>query len=139
MVDEMNNIKVKFIVSEGIETQQNGFQQRQAIINPVLVFSTPFIPTSLSIGLTIVIIGLEKTKHSFSIKLKNIEKNKIIFDSGNAEAEIGDLLDNFVLNADLKNIGFETEGDYDVLLSIDGEEYNDTFSVRKALEKNSNL
>ena len=89
--------------------------------------------------MTIVIIGLEKTKHSFSIKLKNIEKNKIIFDSGNAEAEIGDLLDNFVLNADLKNIGFETEGDYDVLLSIDGEEYNDTFSVRKALEKNSNL
>lgn len=135
----MNNIKVKFIISEGIETQQNGFQQRQAIINPVLVFSTPFIPTSLSIGLSIIIIGLEKAKHSFSIKLKNTEKDEIIFDSGNAEVEIGDLLDNFVMNADLKNIGFKTEGDYDVILLIDGEQYIDTFSVRKTPEKNSNL
>ena len=35
------------------------------------------------------------------------------------------------MTADLKNIGFESEGEYEVALTLDGEEYSDTFSLVK--------
>ena len=127
----MSDEKVKFILSEGIETQVNGFQQRQAIINPVLVFSTPYIPTSLSLAISVVISGLTESEHEVGFKIKNNIKNKTIFESGLASIEIKDSLDNFVMTADLKNIGFESEGEYEVALTLDGEEYSDTFSLVK--------
>ena len=127
----MSDVKVKFILSEGIETQVNGFQQRQAIINPVLVFSTPYIPTSLSLAISVVISGLTESEHEVGFKIKNNIKKKNIFESGLASIEIKDSLDNFVMTADLKNIGFESEGEYEVALTLDGEEYSDTFSLVK--------
>ena len=74
----MSDVKVKFILSEGIETQVNGFQQRQVIINPVLVFSTPYIPTSLSLAISVVISGLTESEHEVGFKIKNNIKNKKI-------------------------------------------------------------
>lgn len=73
----MSDVKVKFILSEGIETQVNGFQQRQVIINPVLVFSTPYIPTSLSLAVSIVISGLTESDHKIGFKIRNKKKIKI--------------------------------------------------------------
>ena len=127
----MSDVKVKFILSEGIETQVNGFQQRQVIINPVLVFSTPYIPTSLSLAVSIVISGLTESDHKIGFNIRSKKEAKSIFESDIASVEIKDSLDNFVMTADLKNIGFEFEGDYEVVLTLDGQEYSDVFSLIK--------
>ncbi|WP_096819090.1 MULTISPECIES: DUF6941 family protein [Lactococcus] len=131
----MSEIKVKFIVSEGIESQINGLQQRQVIINPVMVFSSKYIPTSLSLATTIVASGVETGKHIINLRINNCTKEDDVFNSGNTNVEINELLDNFVLSADLKNIAFETEGQYKVIFTIDGQEFEDTFSVKKTVEK----
>jgi len=131
----MSEIKVKFIVSEGIESQINGLQQRQVIINPVMVFSSKYIPTSLSLATTIVASGVETGKQIINLRINNCTKEDDVFNSGNTNVEINELLDNFVLSADLKNIVFETEVQYKVIFTIDGQEFEDTFSVKKTVEK----
>lgn len=133
---KMNDVIVKFIVSEGIEAQTNGFQQRQLIVNPVIVFSTPFIPTSLTLAISIIISGIsDGSKHRIGFKVKNNTNEQIIFDSGITELEVNKSLDNFVISADLKNLGFETEGTYEISLSIDGKDYSDYFIVKKNSEQ----
>lgn len=132
----MNGVIVKFIVSEGSEVQSNGFMQRQAIVNPVLVFSTPFIPTSLSLAATMVVSGIsDGATHKIGFRIENYDTEKVIFSSGIADIEVNKSLENFVISADLKNVGFETEGEYKILLSIDGQEYFDSFVVKKVSEQ----
>lgn len=125
---------VKFIVSEGVETQSNNFQQRQAIVNPVLVFETQFIPTSLSLAISMLIYGISDGEmHSFSFNITNNTSGKVIFDTGTTNLEVLKDKDNFVISADLKNIGFEDEGSYTIELKVDGTEFKDDFFVKKRL------
>lgn len=127
----MSKAIVKFIVSEGIETQSNNFQQRQVVVNPVLVFETQFIPTSLSLAISMIVKGIsDGGTHSFSFGITNNVVKKEIFNSGAANLEVLKNQENFIISADLKNIGFENEGSYTVTLSIDGEEYSDEFFVK---------
>lgn len=135
----MNDIKVKFIVSEGVENQGNGFQQRQTIVNPVLTFATKYMPTSLSIAITMVANGISAGKHQVGFKIINCTKEEDVFDSGISEVTVEEELDNFVLTADLKNIGFENEGEYKVTLKIDGELFYDVFNVRKVIDDSTNI
>lgn len=131
----MSDINVKFIVSEGIEAQTNGFQQRQLIVNPVLIFATKYITTSLSLAVTMVATGVEAGKRTINLIINNCTQDEDVFNSGPSEVEVNEGLDNFVVSADLKNVAFETEGQYKVILKIDDKEFHDVFSVKKTKEK----
>ncbi|MCH1713134.1 hypothetical protein [Lactococcus petauri] len=131
----MSDIRVRFIVSEGVEVQATGFQQRQFIFNPVIVFATKYIPTSLSLAITMVAAGIKPGIHSIGFKIYSCTEGKDIFDTGMSDAEIAEGLENFVMTADLKNIGFESEGDYKIILTIDDELFEDTFVIKKIKEK----
>lgn len=131
----MSDINVKFIVSEGIEAQTNGFQQRQLIVNPVLIFATKYIPTSLSLAVTMFATGVEAGKRTINLIINNCTQDEDVFNSGPSEVEVNEGLDNFVVSADLKNVAFETEGQYKVILKIDDKEFHDVFSVKKTKEK----
>lgn len=127
-----NNIKVKMIVAQDIQTQQNNGQQQQVVINPIQVLRTPYIPTMLSIGVVFVVSGLNpKIQHTFSIAIKPKDNGKSIFESGKAQSIPNINPDNFVLSANLSNINVEIEGEYVGILTIDETEYDDSFFIYK--------
>lgn len=114
-----NDLKVKVIVSEGIETQSNGMQQRQIIVNPIINLRTRFIPTSLSLGVTVIVAGLEaNTNYNLQIILAHTESDTVIFDTGVQPFNSTNAVDNFLANIDLKNLEVENEGEYTVRVLI---------------------
>lgn len=130
-INRMSEIKVKFIVSEGVESRGNGFQSNQAIVNPLLSFNTKYIPTSLSLAITIVTSDIPEGKHVLNLKIYDCTKGVNSFDSGNSEFELEGGLDNFGFSFDLKNIGFESAGAYKMVFSIGDESFEDLFYVKK--------
>lgn len=129
------NLIVKIIVSESVETQYNGIQQRQLIVNPVISLRTKFIPTSLSMGITIIVAGMEANNdYNINIKLKHKETNNVVFVTGDNKFTPPPQADNFIANVDLKNIAIEHEGEYLATIEIDGEPYSDKFFILKSLD-----
>lgn len=127
---EIENVQVQIIVSQGLENNHNGSQQQQAIINPLKVVRTPYIPTSLSLAFTFIIIGLDKTKrHGIQVIIKHELTGKKVFNSTRTETMPLNTIDNMVISVDLKNVGFEKSGKYVSTILIDGKEYSDHFYV----------
>lgn len=124
----MSESIVRFIVSEGFDNSNN----RQALVNPILAISTPFMPTSLSFVVSMVVYGpLGGQNLPFKFKIRNVKEDKVIFDSGVLNIEPPTNYDSFVITMDLKNIAFESDGKYENILQIDGDEHSDIFFVIK--------
>lgn len=125
-------LHVKIIVSEDIETQTNGIQQRQIIVNPIIQMRTAFIPTSLSLAVSVIMAGMEPNKnYQIEISLSHVESKKVIFSTGLADIIAPPQTDNFVANVDLKNIEIEQEGLYSVNFVVNQERYTEEFYISK--------
>lgn len=126
---------VKFIVSEDIEGQPiNNTLARNIIINPILVMRSQFIPSSLSLGVTIIVNGIDfRESHNVQIKLVNTSLKKAIYDTGITYMNANETqsVDNFSFNLQLRNIPFENEGVYEIVFTIDELEFTDSFKVLK--------
>lgn len=129
-----NDVFVQFIVSEDIENQTNSNMTRNVIINPIHIFRSQFIPTSLSLGVTVLISGLDfSISHTLEVKLTNPHNNQVIFTTNEQQTPlgVGNAIDNITMNLDLNNIPFEHEGKYIIELRIDGDKFTDEFEVLK--------
>lgn len=135
MENSENTLKVKFIVSEDIEGQPIGNNRvRTVVINPIFVMRSKFIPSSLSLAVTILANGITFNEdHTFQITLLNKVTRETIYDTGLNPIQGGTMpqVDNFTFNLQLRNIDFETEGDYRITLYYDDQEYYDEFQVLK--------
>lgn len=129
------DLRVKIIVSEDIESQYNGMQQRQIIVNPLIQMRTRFIPTSLSLAVTIIMVGMiPNVEYKIEISLINKQKNKTIFSTGVAEITAPSDTDNFIANVDLKNLEIEDEGTYSVLFKVNEDKYTEDFKILRKSE-----
>lgn len=117
---------IQIIVCEN-STNQNG---RSIIENPYSLISFPFMPTSATFKLSIIIARLEISKtHTFSITMyKKEDPTVLIFDSG--ESVMGPFeppmegltrLENLNLEFSINNVAIRTVGDYEFKVVIDGE------------------
>lgn len=129
------DIRVSFIVSEDIQSQslQNSPLAKTIIINPIFIMRTKWIPTTLSLGITIITSGIDFSKeHDVQITLINRTSGITIYDTGKTNINIpGGNADNFNFAVELKNMDFEDEGFYDMVLVVDGKTYSDYFKVLK--------
>lgn len=124
------NVVVKFIVSEDISNVQNGPVNNNVVINPLLVLRAPFVPTALSLAITILTVGVTPNdSHEMSITIKS-PIGEEIYTTGRTNFSVPGISDNFNFNVDLKNIPFMTEGEYTILFELDKTEYSDSFTVR---------
>lgn len=114
----MDEKLVKIIVSEDLGVQQEGSGQLNLIINPVYVLRAPFVPTALSIGLTIITSGFKEGNYLIEIKIKNTVQDMTIFNSGKNSVRIVPNLDNYNFTLNLKNLEFMSEGKYIVSFKI---------------------
>lgn len=130
-----DDLIVKFIISEDIESQPTGVSNsNNIIINPILIMRSKFIPSSLSLAVTIVVHGIDFTQdNTVEIDLLNIEKDEIIYSTGVTTLNANEINepDNFSFNLQLRNIPFETEGMYRVNFEINGHTYSEEFKVLK--------
>lgn len=128
-----NDIIVKFIVSEDVQSQQvpNTPISKNIIINPLNIMRTRWIPTTMSLGITIVTSGIDFSKgHEIQITLVNRTSTAVIYDTGKTTIQVpGGNSDNFNFNLELKNIAFEDPGFYDINLKINDDSYSDHFKV----------
>lgn len=124
---------VKFIVSEDIETHSiTPNETKNIVINPILVMRTQYIPTSLSLALTVLVSGIDFTKeNSIKIDLINDEKNNMVYTTGLTKIPANEVqeVDNFSFNLELRNVAFENEGMYKFIFEINGKEFTDRFRV----------
>jgi hypothetical protein len=125
------NLKVKIIVSEDIGAQANNNQTSNLIINPVYVLRAPFVPTALSLGVTVVTAGLQTgVNHEIEISVINTELGEPIYTTGRNMVLIPAGIDNFNFSLDLKNLPFMNVGEYLIKLNVDGDEFSDSFMVK---------
>lgn len=133
-----DEIRVKFIVSEDIQTQQvaNSPILQNLIINPLMVMRSKWIPTTLSMGISIVTSGIDfSIPRTVQIFITNVQNGNRIYDSGEQKINMPQMgmSDNFNFNLEIKNADFENEGRYDISLVLDNEVYSDYFKVLKAI------
>ena len=125
-----NDITVKIIVSEDISNQNNGPNVSNVIVNPVLVLRAPFIPTALSLAVTILTSGISGNQdHTMKIDIVNIQSGELIYTSNKTNFSIPGHNDNFTFSVDLKNLPFMNHGRYEARFTLDDETYNDSFTV----------
>ena len=128
-----NEMLVKIIVSEDISSQQNGPNISNIIINPVLTLRAPFVPTALSLAVTVLTSGITPNEtHKMEINITNANGDAdepAIYSTGENDFAIPGASDNFNFNLDLKNIPFMDEGKYKVNFIFDGKTFSDVFSV----------
>lgn len=133
-------IIVKFIVSEDVQSQQspNSPATNNIIINPLNIMRSRWIPTSLSLGVTISTSGIDFSEgKDVQITLTNRKSERILYDSGVTNINIpGPSSDNFTFTLELKNIDFEDAGYYDINFYLNGEKYTDYFKVLKTDDSN---
>ena len=130
---------VKIIISEDIAQQANGNNMVNLIVNPLIVMRAPFVPTALSLGVTIITSGLiSNHEYKMEIRITNVSSSEIIYSSGINSFVIPNQSDNFNLNADLKNLPFMNMGAYKVSFILDTQEYEEIFYItaNKDLSKN---
>lgn len=122
--------KVKIIISEDISQQQTGPNVASLIVNPVIVMRAPFVPTALSLAVTILTSGLQSNhEYRMEIKVTNEITNEILYSSGTNSFIIPNQADNFNFNADLKNLPFMNTGEYKVIFKIDEDTYEESFYI----------
>lgn len=128
-----NEMLVKIIVSEDISSQQNGPNVSNIIVNPVLALRAPFVPTALSLAVTVLTSGISPNEpHRMEINITYADGNgdeTPIYSTGENDFAIPGSSDNFNFNLDLKNIPFMDEGKYKVNFIFDDNVYSDVFSV----------
>lgn len=103
---------VKIIVSEDSNTHFDGGAQTNTIVNPVYIMRAPFVPTALSIAITIMTTGFDAGNYTVEVAVINVDKQKEIYTTGRNPVYINENLDNFNFNLDLKNLPFMNEGKY---------------------------
>jgi len=133
-------IIVKFVVSEDVQSQQvqNSPVTNSVIVNPIHIMRSRWIPTTLSLGVTIVTSGIDFTKkQDIQITLVNRNSGRVIYDTGKTEINVpGANSDNFNFTLELKNLDFEDEGYYDINFTLNGEKHTDYFKVLKSDDDN---
>ncbi|EOS7998903.1 hypothetical protein C7N31_RS12975, partial [Enterococcus hirae] len=99
----MDNIKALIIASENATGQPTGPNTIGTFItNPSLVFRAPFIPTAMSIAVTIITSGIKANEHyKFKIDVTNTITGKQIYSTGNNDLNLPNDMDNFMFNLDL--------------------------------------
>ena len=112
---------VKFVVSESIETQTNGMMQRQVLINPLINLNVPFIPTTISFAITVIVANIDSGEHEMELSIKSKE--------GSTQISAPNGTDNFVANVDLRNVAVREAGEYMIFLNLDGVSNEDSFYV----------
>lgn len=135
----MDNKYVKIIVSEDMSVQQEGSNQLNMLINPVYVLRAPFVPTALSMAVTIMTAGFESDNYSIEILVKNDQLGTTVFNTGTNTVSIGPNLDNFNFNLNLKNLEFMNEGKYFVEFGIKGPEINERYVEPFFIKANKKL
>lgn len=114
-----NNIKVKFIISESIETQANGTMQRQAVINPALNLKVGFTPTNLTFYITILVGDITSGNYKIAVNIIRLETSERIFESGFGEVVVPNGSSEFTANVELRNLVIPKDGDYEIEFLID--------------------
>lgn len=126
----MSEIKVKIILSEAMESQNNGPGINNLIINPVLVFRSKYIPTAASLAVTIITTGIVVNQnHTMEIKLMRVEDDTVLYTTDSSQFTMPDVKDNFYFNLNLNNIAFKATGEYKIVFSIDGGNYEEFFKL----------
>lgn len=126
------NVTIKGLredLNESIETQTNGMMQRQVLINPLINLNVPFIPTTISFAITVIVANIDSGEHEMELSIKSKEGSKIIFSTGKTQISAPNGTDNFVANVDLRNIAVREAGEYVIFLNLDGAPNEDSFYV----------
>lgn len=129
---------VQIIISEDIETRQNGVNTVNLVENPVLVLGAPIIPTALTFSVTVVVAGIDfKLLRTIELVIKDKE-NKTLFSSGETQIpqfNNGSEASNMQFSMNLKNVLFNYEGQYMVQFILNKVEHTHNFSVRKQAQQ----
>lgn len=128
MDDKLN---VQIIVSEDMEVHQVGQNQINKVVSPALVMRVPFVPTGLSLAVTIVTAGIDFSKeHKLEIFIFDPEKKEKLYTTNESSFHLPNMTsDNFNFNLDLKNVPFKHNGTFEVHFVLDDEVVIHEFKV----------
>lgn len=113
-------MNAQIIFAEDLEQQQNGISNRLSVINPVLAARVPFLPTTYSFSLVIIVSGYDFSKKgTIKITLESPEGEEL-FNTNEQQVPGMSDTDNLNLNLDLKNIILRSDGDYVAKLEYNG-------------------
>lgn len=127
-----NEINAQIIFSEGFESQSDQFSQRNMLVNPIQVMRSPFIPTALSLNITVLVKGMiPNESYSITINLINLANGETTFNQNIDSLSIPAGMDNINFNFELKNVPFENEGDYECQFEVNGLMFKNTMTVKK--------
>lgn len=124
----MQEVKVKVIVSEEVTNQFNG-QANNVLFNPILVMKAPFVPTALSLGITVILANINTLSNKLKISILEPINNEEIYTTGYNNYDLPSEPKNYLFNLSLKNIPFMTEGIYTIEVDLNGVTTTDTFEV----------
>ncbi|MDT2752186.1 hypothetical protein P7G96_09245 [Enterococcus thailandicus] len=127
-----NNIRALIIASENASGQPTGPNTIGTFItNPSLVFRTPFIPTAMSMSVTIITSGIKANEnYKFKIDIVNNQTGTRIYTTGDNDLNLPNDMDNFMFNLDLKNLEFMNAGTYNIEFMINQTIFNQEFEVK---------
>ncbi|AMC94226.1 hypothetical protein AOC36_09595 [Erysipelothrix larvae] len=121
----------QIIIAEGNEQviAPNGAVTNR-LVQPVLAFRLPFVPSALSFHVMFVTTGYTfKEGLSFGFNIEDPEGNSVFGQAPQTIPPIGQDFDNFNLNLDVKNTAFMKVGIHTIIATIDGDVYKLRFTI----------
>lgn len=124
--------KCQIIVSEGIE-QINDISGNitTKLVQPILSFRLPFVPSALSFHIMVVTTGYDYTQGiDFGFKIFHLVTNEILQEQTPVKLHLpGGDFSNFNLNIDAKNVSIMKKGEYIIEVRINEDNYSHSFYV----------
>lgn len=107
--------------AEDVRDEGNGRHMAVGLYAGIVEFSSKKSAKLPSAVVFISIDGLDAGEHSFSIAVRNVSKSKKL-DIGGDEFSVDEDNTNYIVVAKLEGMFFPEDGDYEIVVSVDGDE-----------------
>lgn len=110
--------RVKIIFSEGFEDFNDVDKSGVKIVNPLIDIEVPFLPTTFSFGLTLMVSELSQSESvDFKVTIISPDDEEIL----RINQDDLQVNKNVIINIDLKNLALYTEGIHKIRVSKNDE------------------